>query len=70
MVEGKYTPRASIAGAGRGSGTVHVGAGAHGTLTQMGRDVGSAAGAGGRTGGRVLGLIEGKVSHFQTVGHD
>ena len=36
----------------------------------MGRDVGSAAGVGGRTRGRVLRLIEGKVSHFQTVGHD
>lgn len=34
----------------------------------MGRDVGSASGRG-RVGGRVLRIVEGKVSHLQTVGH-
>jgi hypothetical protein len=50
------------------NGTVDVGA--HGALTEMGRDVGSAAVGRVRTSRRMLGFGKGQISHLQAVGHD
>jgi hypothetical protein len=72
----KYIPWAipssrSRTGRGRSSGTIDVGA--HGALTEMWRDVSSAAVRTVhrvRTSRRMLGFVKGQVSHLQAVGHN
>lgn len=62
-------PRATKAAGGSSSG-IHVGRSRTGaTLAEVWRNVGGTASARSVTGGGVLGLVEGKVSHLQTVGH-
>jgi len=63
------TTRATKAACGSSSG-IHVGRSRTGTtLAEVWRNVGGTASARSVTGGGVLGLVEGKVSHLQTVGH-